>query len=196
MAARGHLGGLAATTSQVIRVLDAVGFDDVLIETVGVGQSEIEIAGVSDTTVVLLAPGMGDGVQAAKAGILEVADVLVVNKADRDGADQTVRDLRAMLALGTRSSSAWVPPVISTVAVEASGIADLLSAVDAHGQWLAETGEGVGRLRRRTRDEIAATALSIARSRMTSTSLDRLVQQVLSGELDPQEAAVRLLDEV
>lgn len=196
MAARGHLGGLAATTSQVIRVLDAVGFDDVLIETVGVGQSEIEIAGVSDTTVVLLAPGMGDGVQAAKAGILEVADVLVVNKADRDGADQTVRDLRAMLALGTRSSSAWVPPVISTVAVEASGIADLLAAVDAHGRWLAETGEGVSRVRRRTRDEIAATALSIARSRMTSTSLDRLVQQVLSGVLDPQEAAVRLLDEV
>ena len=196
MAARGHLGGLAATTSQVIRVLNAVGFDDVLIETVGVGQSEVEIAGVSDTTVVLLAPGMGDGVQAVKAGILEVADILVVNKADREGADQTVRDLRAMLALAPRSTAAWMPPVIPTVAIEAHGIDDLLAAIDAHGAWLAQTGEGVRRLHRRMRDELAATALSLARGRMSSTALDRLAEQVLSGDLDPREAAARLLDEV
>jgi LAO/AO transport system kinase len=196
MAARGHLGGLAATTSQVIRVLDAVGFDDVLIETVGVGQSEIEIAGVSDTTVVLLAPGMGDGIQAAKAGILEIADILVVNKADREGADQTVRDLRAMLALGARTDAAWVPPVVSTVAVEGAGIVDVLAAVDQHGTWLADSGEGERRLLRRTSDEITAMALSLARSRMASASLEALVQKVLAGELDPHEAASRLLDEV
>jgi LAO/AO transport system kinase len=196
MAARGHLGGLAATTSQVIRVLDAVGFDDVLIETVGVGQSEIEIAGVSDTTVVLLAPGMGDGIQAAKAGILEIADILVVNKADREGADQAVRDLRAMLALGARTDAAWVPPVVSTVAVEGAGIVDVLAAVDQHGTWLADSGEGERRLLRRTSDEITAMALSLARSRMASASLEALVQQVLAGELAPHEAALRLLDEV
>ncbi len=196
MAARGHLGGLAATTSQVIRVLDAVGFDDVIIETVGVGQSEVEIAGVSDTTVVLLAPGMGDGVQAVKAGILEVADIFVVNKSDREGADQTLRDLRAMQALAPHGEAAWVPPVIPAVAVEGTGIADLLAAIDAHGAWLAETGEGVRRVQRRTREEIAATALALARSRMTPALLDRLAQEVLSGDIDPQAAAARLLDEV
>lgn len=195
MAARGHLGGLAATTSQVIRVLDSVGFDDVLIETVGVGQSEVEIAGIADTTVVLLAPGMGDGVQAAKAGILEVADVLVVNKADREGADQTLRDLRAMLALGPRAAESWVPPVIPTVATEGAGIDDLLAAVEAHAAWLASSGEGPRRVERRTRDEIAAMALAIMRARMASASLDELVSRVLSGELDPREAAVLLIDE-
>src|SRR3712207_4647136 len=112
MASRGHLGGLAWATPQALRVLDAAGCDVVLIETVGVGQAEVEVASTADTTLVLLAPGMGDGIQAAKAGILEVADVLVVNKADRDGADQTVRDLRAMQSLGGRHSAAgaWRPP--------------------------------------------------------------------------------------
>ncbi len=118
MASRGHLGGLAWSTPQALRVLDAAGCDVVLIETVGVGQSELEIASLADTTLVLVAPGMGDGIQAAKAGILEVADVFVVNKADRDGADQTVRDLRYMLSLGGRHSEAghWRPPICKTVA--------------------------------------------------------------------------------
>ena len=114
MASRGHLGGLAWSTPQALRVLDAAGCDVVLIETVGVGQSELEIASLADTTLVLVAPGMGDGIQAAKAGILEVADVFVVNKADRDGADTTVRDLRYMLSLGGRHSEAghWRPPIV------------------------------------------------------------------------------------
>ena len=105
MASRGHLGGLAWATPQALRVLDAAGCDVVLIETVGVGQSEVEVAGLADTTVVLLAPGMGDGIQAAKAGILEVGDVYAVNKADRDGADQVVRDLRSVLSLADKSDS-------------------------------------------------------------------------------------------
>ena len=117
MATRGHLGGLAWATPQAIRVLDGAGCDVVLVETVGVGQSEVEVAGQADTTLVLLAPGMGDGIQAAKAGILEVGDVYVVNKADRDGASQVSRDLRAMLALGERPADAWRPPIVKTVAV-------------------------------------------------------------------------------
>lgn len=198
MAARGHLGGLAATTSQVIRVLDAAGFDDVLIETVGVGQSEIEVAAVSDTTIVLLAPGLGDGVQAAKAGILEVADVIVVNKADRDGADQALRDLRAMLALAARAEGAWIPPVVATVATEGSGVDDVLAAVAAHGTWLTESGEGARRRVRRVREEITATALALVRTRLAAADpvIDDLVQQVLAGDLAPAQAASRLLEDV
>ncbi len=121
MATRGHLGGLAWSTPQAIRVLDAAGCDVVLVETVGVGQSEVDVAGQADTTLVLLAPGMGDGIQAAKAGILEVGDVYVVNKADRDGASQVARDLRSMLALAERGADDWRPPIVKTVAVEGRG---------------------------------------------------------------------------
>ena len=122
MASRGHLGGLAWTTPQALRVLDAAGCDVILVETVGVGQSEVEIAGLADTTLVLLAPGMGDGIQAAKAGILEIGDLYVVNKADRDGADQVKRDLRSMLALADRPEGAWKPPIVSTVAARGEGL--------------------------------------------------------------------------
>ena len=121
MASRGHLGGLSWTTPQALRVLDAAGFDVVLVETVGVGQSEVEVAGLADTTLVLLAPGMGDGIQAAKAGILEIGDVYVVNKADRDGADQLRRELRGMVALVDRRAGGWVPPIVATVASRARG---------------------------------------------------------------------------
>src|SRR6187397_2848565 len=112
MASRGHLGGLAWTTPQALRVLDAARCDVILIETVGVGQSEVDVAGLADTTLVLLAPGMGDGIQAAKAGILEIGDLYVVNKADRDGADQVRRDLRSMLALAQVPEGGWKPPIV------------------------------------------------------------------------------------
>src|SRR3954451_14800871 len=127
MASRGHLGGLSAATPQAVRVLDAAGCDVVLIETVGVGQSEVEVAATADTSVVLLAPGMGDGIQAAKAGILEIGDVFVVNKADRDGADATVRELGHMLALGeSREPGDWRPPIVKTVAATGQGIDDFM----------------------------------------------------------------------
>ena len=126
MASRGHLGGLSWSTPQALRVLDAAGCDVVLVETVGVGQSEVEVAGLADTTLVLLAPGMGDGIQAAKAGILEIGDVYVVNKADRDGADQVRRDLRTMLALAERPEGAWRPPVVKTVASTGEGIDEVV----------------------------------------------------------------------
>jgi len=127
MASRGHLGGLAWSTPQAIRVLDAAGFDVVLVETVGVGQSEVEIAALADTTLVLLAPGMGDGIQAAKAGILEVGDLYVVNKADRDGATSLRRDLRNALAMGHRPEGAWKPPILLTVAQTCEGVPEVVA---------------------------------------------------------------------
>ncbi len=163
MASRGHLGGLAWSTPQALRVLDAAGCDVVLIETVGVGQSEVEVAGLADTTVVLLAPGMGDAIQAAKAGILEVGDVYVVNKADRDGADSAVRELRHMLTLGERRQPGdWRPPILRTVASRGEGIDEVVEELDKHRTWLEETGNLRASRRRRAADEIEAIALDCA----------------------------------
>ncbi|EFF93121.1 LAO/AO transport system ATPase [Streptomyces sp. e14] len=143
MATRGHLGGLAWAAPQAIRVLDAAGCDVILVETVGVGQSEVEIASQADTSVVLLAPGMGDGIQAAKAGILEIGDVYVVNKADRDGADATARELNHMLGLGeARGPGDWRPPIVKTVAARAEGVDEVVEALEKHRAWMEERGEG------------------------------------------------------
>jgi LAO/AO transport system kinase len=196
MAARGHLGGLSWSTPQALRVLDAAGFDVVLVETVGVGQSEIEIAALADTTVVLLAPGMGDGIQAAKAGILEIGDVYAVNKADRDGAPQVRRELRSMLAL-TERPGGWRPPILLTVASAGDGIAELADAIADHGEWLAATGELVRRRTRRARGEIEAIALTSLRQEWGHVGdhprLDALAASVAAGEADPYAAADDLL---
>jgi LAO/AO transport system kinase len=199
MASRGHLGGLAWATPQAVRVLDAAGCDVVLVETVGVGQAEVQVAATADTTLVLLAPGMGDGIQAVKAGILEVADVLVVNKADRDGADQTVRDLRAMQALGGRHSEpgAWRPPIVRTVAARGEGIDDLLAALDKHAEFLAASGERERRRQARAAAEVEAIALAALRARIAdvhgSAALGTLAARVVGGELDPYAAADELV---
>jgi LAO/AO transport system kinase len=201
MASRGHLGGLAWATPQALRVLDAAGCDVVLVETVGVGQSELEIASLADTTLVLVAPGMGDGIQAAKAGILEVADVFVVNKADRDGADQTVRDLRYMLSLGGRHSEAghWRPPIVKTVASRDidNGVDEVLAKVEQHREWLESSGEGRRRRAERAAREIEAIALAALRERMGdvhgSAALSSLADRVVAGETDPFTAADDLL---
>ncbi len=194
MATRGHLGGLAWTTPQALRVLDAAGFDVVLIETVGVGQSEVDIVSLADTTLVLLAPGMGDGIQAAKAGILEVADVFVVNKADRDGADQVVRDLKYMISLGRREHEgpSWRVPVVPTVAVRAEGVADVVEAIDAHHEWMAAHGELERRRTARATREVEAIALARLREQigdLRGDLLGQLAKQVMAGELDPYSAA-------
>ena len=199
MATRGHLGGLAWATPQALRVLDAAGCDVVLVETVGVGQSEIEIVSLADTTVVLLAPGMGDQVQAAKAGILEVADVFVVNKADHEGAARTVRDLRAMLAMAEveqETGPVWRKPVLRTVASRREGIAELVDALDAHRAWLEESGERERRRLARAEAEIQAITVQQVRERIAPLgggALTDLAKQVVAGELDPYEAADRLL---
>ena len=199
MASRGHLGGLSWATPQAIRVLDAAGCDVVLVETVGVGQSEVEIAGLADTSVVLLAPGMGDGIQAAKAGILEIGDVFVVNKADRDGADATVRDLRHMISLGDRTEPGlWRPPVVKTVAAQGIGVDEVMEALDKHRAFLEESGELGRRRERRAADEVQAIALAELRSRFAQlggrADLASLAQDVVAGRLDPYAAADRLVD--
>ncbi|MCD4534443.1 methylmalonyl Co-A mutase-associated GTPase MeaB [Nocardioides sp. cx-169] len=197
MAARGHLGGLAWSTPQALRVLDAAGCDVVLVETVGVGQSEVEVAGLADTTLVLLAPGMGDGIQAAKAGILEVGDLYVVNKADREGADQVRRDLRGMLSLGDRPEGAWRPPVLTTVAQSGEGVEELAAEIERHREWLEATGERERRRVRRARGEIEAIALTSLRRRWGDVhghcALDDLAAAVVAGESDPYRAADLLL---
>src|SRR5690606_8731047 len=184
MAARGHLGGLAWTTPQALRVLDAAGYDVVLVETVGVGQSEVEIADLADTTAVLLAPGMGDGIQAAKAGILEIGDLYVVNKADREGADRVRRELRTMLSSSERPDGAWKRPVLKTVAATGDGVAEVVDTVEAHLAWLRDTGELATRRQLRARREIEAVATAELRSRwgtVGGTTLDQLAAEVVAG---------------
>lgn len=194
MASRGHLGGLSWTTPQALRVLDAAGCDVVLVETVGVGQSEVEIAGLADTTIVLLAPGMGDGIQAAKAGILEIGDLFVVNKADREGADATVRDIRHMISLGDRTEPGlWRPPVLKTVAARVQGIDEVMEALDKHVAWMEETGALRQRRVRRAGDEIESIALQQLRARMGDlrhgNGVDELAAAVVDGKTDPYAAA-------
>src|ERR1700739_1267935 len=132
MASRGHLGGLSLATPQALRILDAAGFDVVLIETVGVGQAEVEIASLADSALVVVAPGLGDSIQAAKAGILEIADIFVVNKSDRPGAQEVIRDLRTMLAMASYQAGDWKPPIVSTTAATGDGIGELAAAIGKH----------------------------------------------------------------
>jgi len=201
MASRGHLGGLSWATPQAMRVLDAAGCDDVLVETVGVGQSEVEIAALADTTVVLLAPGMGDGIQAAKAGILEIGDVFVVNKADRDGADATVRDLRHMISLGERREAGdWRPPVLKCVASTGEGVTEVLEALDAHHEWAQRTGALHQRRLRRAASEIETITVTALRERIgdlrDGQRMDQLAADVVAGRSDPYAASDRLLSDL
>ena len=198
MASRGHLGGLSWATPQALRVLDAAGCDVILIETVGVGQSEVEIAAMADTTMVLLAPGMGDGIQAAKAGILEIGDLYVINKADRDGADQVRRELRGMLALADRPEGAWLPEIVKTVASKGEGVDDVVAAIERHREHLESSGELDLRRLRRARDEIEAIAVTALREQWRgvheNAALDELAAEVVAGDSDPYAAADLLLE--
>ena len=195
MATRGHLGGLALATPQAVRVLDAAGKPWVIIETVGVGQVEVEVAGAADTTVVVVNPGWGDGVQANKAGLLEIADVLVVNKADRPGTSDAVRDLQLMLDLaGDRD---WRPPIVETVATESSGIDDLWDAVLEHQAFLQRDGRLEQRRETRLRAEVRAIVQERLHDRVAAmcegAAFDALVKRVVARDLDPHAAAAELL---
>lgn len=213
MATRGSLGGLARATADVARALDAAGFDLIMIETVGAGQSEVEIARTADTVLVIEAPGMGDEVQAIKAGILEIADVLVVNKADRDGVKNAVRALRTMLDLGVaprtvvhhgqlmqtpeaHASSSWSPPIVETVATQGGGIDKLVDAIERHRAHLDDSGEGVQRKRMRVTSELETILRESLMERLMQQvgrdGLDDIVERVVASEIDLYTAA-RLL---
>ncbi|WP_326562908.1 methylmalonyl Co-A mutase-associated GTPase MeaB [Micromonospora sp. NBC_01796] len=200
MSSRGHLGGLASATPQAVRVLEGAGCDVVLVETVGVGQAEVEVASLADTTLVLLAPGMGDAIQAVKAGILEIADIFVVNKADRDGADATVRDIQGMIALGERGPGQWRPQVLRAIASRAEGIDEIVAGIERHRAWLVEHDELRRRREARAAAEVEAIALGALRARLGSlrdgTGLATLAAKVAAGSLDPYAAAGDLLAEL
>ena len=199
MATRGSLGGLARATSDAVKVLDAAGFDIVLIETVGAGQSEVDIARTAHTVLVVEAPGFGDDVQAIKAGILEIADILVVNKADQPGAEHTARTLRAMLDLGQARRS-WQPPILKTVATEGQGVADVVEAVTRHRAYLETSGE----LARQERERVTAELHHLLREALVvrwlrqipDGQVDAAIERILAREVDPHTAVEELIASV
>jgi LAO/AO transport system kinase len=197
MATRGHLGGLSLAVPEAVRVLGAVGFTTVLIETVGVGQVEVEIAGAADTTVVAVNPGWGDSVQTNKAGLLEIADVFVINKADRPGAAQTRRDLDNMLDLDP-SMGDWRPPIVLTVATTGEGVAELWAAAEEHRAYLEHSGELLRRRERRLIDELDRVLVrrlaQDVRTVADGVIYERLTAALLARQVDPQAAAAELLD--
>jgi LAO/AO transport system kinase len=205
MSSHGELGGLSAAAPAAADLFSAIGFDDVLVETVGVGQNEIAVMRLADSVVVVLAPGMGDGIQAAKAGILEIADILVVNKSDHDGASVTVRDLKGMLALGRAGAEPhrWRVPVLSTVASRGNGsketgIDELLVVLDAHRQHLDVTGGGAARRQLRAEAAVQAVVIERVLAALASTAgLERLAaaaRPVADGDTDHHRAAEQILD--
>ena len=196
MATRGHLGGLSLATPEAIRVLDAVGNDLIVIETVGVGQAEVEITDACDTTLVVVNPGWGDAVQAAKAGLMEIADVFVMNKADRAGTKESVREIKQMLDM---SDAEWKPEIVETVAVKGEGIDELWAAIEKHRAYQGEKGRLETRRRRRVQREIREIVAQRFRHRVereARSELDDLTDKVIARKLDPYAAAdeiVRLL---
>lgn len=194
MATRGHLGGISLATPEAARVLDAAGKDTVIIETVGVGQAEVEITDACDTTLVVVTPGWGDAVQTAKAGLMEIADVFVVNKADRPGTKETVRELKQMLNL---TEAAWKPPVVATVAIKDEGIEELWAAVSRHRAYQEDNGLLEKRRRRRIAQEIREIVAERYRARVDdqeSKLLNDLTDDVVAREIDPYEAASRMIE--
>jgi LAO/AO transport system kinase len=198
MASRGHSGGLARSTSRVVNVLDAIGYGVVLVETVGVGQEEVEVIRVADTVVLVTVPGLGDDIQAIKAGVLEIADVLVVNKADRPGADETARDLAQMLTLGKMRTS-WKPPIVRTVAATGENVPQLVDAIEKHRAWSAENGERDRRRRDAARVEVEDllrdALVRRLRDRIGDDRVARAVARVADRTIDPYAAVEELLKE-
>jgi LAO/AO transport system kinase len=221
VATRGHLGGLSRSARDLVRILDAFGSDVVIVETVGVGQDELEITRTAHTTLVVMAPGLGDDVQAIKAGLMECADAFAVNKADREGADATVRDLQLMIALGSETMIAsgkqrghavhsendgtvenakvthgWVPPIVKCVALRGEGIGELMTALDKHHAWVTDTEEGRARRHARLAEELRETlreALIDAATHKLGDAIDEAVRAVETKSIDPYTATEDLV---
>ncbi|MHB8630699.1 MAG: methylmalonyl Co-A mutase-associated GTPase MeaB [Candidatus Limnocylindria bacterium] len=209
MASRGHAGGLGRATMRVVNVLDALGTDLVIVETVGVGQEEVDVVRVADTVCLVTVPGLGDDIQAIKAGVLEIADVLVVNKADKPGADETARDLAQMLSLGPSArpgpaspatgapTPRWKPPIVRTSAQDGTGIEELVRSIDAHGEWARASGELQTRRAGAAREEVEAllreALVKRLEDRIGSERVSDAVLRVAKRELDPYRAVEELL---
>ncbi len=195
MATRGHLGGMALAAPEAVRILDAAGYARVVVETVGVGQAEVDVAAATDTAVVVLAPGLGDAVQMAKAGILEIADVFVVNKADRDGVGEVVRELRQMLRMG--AARGWDPPVLQTTALQHAGVDELWAAIEAHRDHLRSSGALEDKRRARLLREVEALAAERFRVKAAATLAHEpaLAADLAARRLDPYAAAAMLVRE-
>ncbi|MSU70341.1 MAG: methylmalonyl Co-A mutase-associated GTPase MeaB [Opitutaceae bacterium] len=201
MATRGALGGLARGTLEAVDVLDAAGYDVVVIETVGVGQDEVDVARAAHTTIVVSAPGLGDDIQAIKAGILEIADIHVVSKCDRSDADKTVADLKNMLAMGLTFArpSSWLPPLVPTSAPRCAGIAELVATIDRHWTFLRDSGEINDRRRRINERRLLKAGEEILRARFVhdrDARLAQLLEQLQAHALSPHAAAQRLLEDI
>jgi LAO/AO transport system kinase len=197
MATRGHLGGMALAAPEAIRILDAAGFDLVIVETVGVGQAEVDVAAATDTTLVVVAPGWGDHVQVAKAGILEIADVFVVNKADREGADAAARDLRQMVRAGT-GDRGWTPAVVATTAARGEGLGELWDAIDEHRAWLEVDGRAEALRVERLAREVGSLATERLRARVAARLGDDpgLVSELAARRVDPYRTASILVERI
>ena len=196
MATRGALGGVARATLDVVYILDAAGFNRIFIETVGVGQAEIDIVRLADTCLVVLVPGMGDSVQAFKAGILEIADLFVINKADRDGALPLERDLRVLLSLAQPETAAWTPDILKTIATKGEGRKEVIDLIYRHKTWLSTSTSGLQRKRRIVEESIERIAAELLRAKISdidSTLRQQLVEKCLKRELDPFRAAQLLV---
>ena len=194
MATRGHLGGLASATLQVVTLLDAYGFDLILVETVGVGQSEVDIVELADTTLLVLTPGSGDGVQAFKAGIMEIADVFAINKFDLPGGSRLKREVKAALELGHPNDLDWWPPIEGTVATKNEGVGELFARLSEHFDHLKASEQLTAQRRKRARFEISALLSQQVRRRL-SAQADSFIDAVLAGELTPEQAAEALFRE-
>jgi len=196
MATRGHLGGMSLAAPEAIRILDAAGFADVLVETVGVGQAEVDVAAATDTTLVVVSPGWGDAIQVAKAGILEIADVFVVNKADREGADAAVRDLQQMIRMGPERD--WTPPVVTTAATTGQGIVELWETVGLHRSHLEVSGTLARNRRHRLGREVEALAAERLRGRVAALLREdgALAEELFERRTDPYAAAAILAQRV
>ncbi len=195
MATRGHLGGLALAVPDAIRVLAAVQFPYVFIETVGVGQVEVEIVGAADTTAVVINPGWGDAIQANKAGLLEIADLFVINKADRDGSRETRRDIELMLEMS--SFEGWIPPIVETVATEGKGIGEVFEAIESHHEYLGRSGVGEQRRQARILEElnhvVQAEITRKVGDLISQPSFAERKAELIGGDIDPYSLALELL---
>ena len=195
MSSRGQLGGLSSATQAAAKVLDAVGFDVIIVETVGVGQSEVDVVNAVDTVVLVLAPGAGDGVQAAKAGILEIADIYVVNKADREGAEGVVRELRSMIGLGAPSNTSWTPEIVTTTATTGQGLTDLVKAISSHHDWAVASGDRALRSVERAKLNLRRAVLDSLEELMNlnESAVNALSSKVASGEISTESAVKQIL---